>query len=140
MNLTQEEVIALDKVQKHYDLSDYEVELLRAKKLIEGHRTHLHISSIVAKATGSEVSYISQRGDEDEWYKKRILTLIKEFDGATRRQIDELLHDKLPESLTEKQKYAKISKLLTALRRDGKIYNSASNKSPSWKINFQKTP
>ncbi|GHT81877.1 hypothetical protein FACS1894125_3520 [Actinomycetota bacterium] len=134
MSLTQEEVIALDKVQKEHELTEYEINLLRRKNLIEGNRRHLHISSTVARATGSEAAYIVKRGHDDKWYKKLIVDYIKEFDSASRKQIDKLLHNKLPESLSEKQKYSKISKLLTALRESGVIYNSGSNKAPKWKI------
>jgi ATP-dependent DNA helicase RecG len=134
MNLSQEEVIALDKVQKHKELSNHEVALLRSKKLVEGNRTHLFISSIIAKATGNEVTYISKRGHDDKWYKKRIVDFIKEFDFASRKQINDLLIAKLPESLTDKQKETKISKLLTALREENIIFNSGSNKVPKWKI------
>ena len=43
-------------------------------------------------------------------------------DSASRKEIEELLMDKLPEVLDETQKYNKVTNLLASLRKEGKIY------------------
>ncbi len=56
--LTLDEIILLDKVQKHKSLNEMEIKQLRQKKLIEGRRPNFHISSRVAKKTGQKDDYI----------------------------------------------------------------------------------
>lgn len=44
------------------------------------------------------------------------------IDAKERKEIEELLMDKLPEVLDETQKYNKVTNLLASLRKEGKIY------------------
>ena len=67
------------------------------------------------------------------------IALIREHGPISRGKIDELLLDKLPEILTEKQKKTKIHNLLSELsRREGKIENRGSRKYPSWTMRDKK--
>lgn len=50
--LSLEEIILLDKVQKRKPCSNEELKLLRAKKLIEGRNPNIMISAQVAQLTG----------------------------------------------------------------------------------------
>ena len=60
---------------------------------------------------------------------------IKETDGEgrewwnSRKEIDELLSNKLSEALTDRQKYDKITNLLSSLKRKGII---AVDKNRNW--------
>lgn len=66
-------------------------------------------------------SYIKNKGFDDEYFKKLILEYIAKFGAANRHKIDNLLMDKLPESLSENQKYNKKNNLLAWLKRMNKI-------------------
>ena len=132
-------VILLDKVQRGYRISREEPKKLKKLKLVEGRYPNLFISSRLASETGEEARHIRYKGFDKRYYKDLILALIREHGPISRGKIDELLLDKLPEILTEKQKKTKIHNLLSELsRREGKIENRGSRKYPSWTIRDNK--
>lgn len=47
---------------------------------------------------------------------------IREFGKAERRDINILINDKLPEYMTDRQRYDKITTLLSALKRKKFLY------------------
>ncbi|MDQ1268292.1 MAG: ATP-dependent helicase RecG, partial [Campylobacterota bacterium] len=120
-DLTLEEIILLDKVQKGHNLSVDEVKVLKAKNLIEGKRPNLHISSNVAKYTNQEDEYMKMKGFDDEYYQAMIVKYLEKFDKAKKVDFEKLLLDKLPDSLDDKQKKNKIKNLLQKLRTKGFI-------------------
>ena len=75
----------------------------------------------MAKATGQEAEYTRKKGFDDEYYKDLILKALDQHKRLSRTQINELLMNKLPEALTERQKLIKIGNLLLALRKKEKI-------------------
>jgi len=132
--LTLQEVMLLDRVQKRKSLTIAEIKVLRAKRLIEGRAPNLYISSTVADMTGQQAAYIRNRGFDDAHYMKMIVGFLEKFDSATRQQLDDMLLPKLPERYTEKQKHRKIGYLKTKLRERGVIYNAGSDTEPCWKL------
>lgn len=120
-DLSLEEIILLDKVQKGHNLSADEVKVLKAKNLIEGKRPNLHISSSVAKYTNQEDEYIKLRGIDDTYCQSIILEYLAKFKSATRADFEKILLDKLPDVLDEEQKKNKVKNNLQALRKSGKI-------------------
>ncbi len=129
-DLTLEEIILLDKVQKGNDISFSEAKVLKAKKLIEGKRPNLHISSNVAKYTKQEDEYIKMRGINDDYAKKIMLEYLKEFEKAKKSDFVKVLLDKLPDILSEDQKKNKIKNYLQDLRVAGEIVPDGKN----WKM------
>jgi len=121
--LTLEEIMLLDKVQKRKELTHGEAQVLKRKGLIEGRRPNLHISSHVATHTGQEGDYIKMRGMNDEYCKKLIIDYLNKFSKGTRADFEKLLLDKLPDVLDEKQKKNKVKNFLQALRKAGEINN-----------------
>ena len=119
INLT--EAFLLDRVQRHEPVSDEGLELLRRKKLVEGRKSALFISSSVAKITKQKAQYSKNKGLDDDYYKQLILRAIEDNGTMGRQEITELLWVKLPEVLTDKQKSSKIANLLSSLRAAGKI-------------------
>ena len=119
--LSLEEIILLDKVQKGHSLSADEVRVLKTKNLIEGKRPNLHISSSVAKYTNQEDEYIKLRGIDDTYCQSIILEYLAKFKSATRADFEKILLDKLPDVLDEEQKKNKVKNNLQALRKSGKI-------------------
>jgi len=127
-------VIALDKVQKQQKLSKDELKMLRKEKLIEGRAPHVYVASYIAEIAGEKARYIKNRGLSDFHYEQMILGLIEEFGHVKRKDVDELLLDKLPDVLTPKRKMNKIGNLLSKLRKSGAIINSGSRTAPLWEI------
>lgn len=132
--LTLQEVLLLDRVQKKKPLLPEDIRHLRAHKLVEGRAPHFHISATVADMTGQQAAYIRNRGFNDEYYMDLILDLLRRFNQASRQQLDELLLDKLPERLSAAQRKRKVSYLLTKLRAAGRIHNFGSDTAPAWRL------
>jgi len=122
--LSLEEIILLDKVQKGNTLTEEEVKQLRRKNLIEGKRPNLYISSKVAKETGQKDDYMKKRGIDDDYCKKMILDYLKKFKTGKRVDFEKLLLDKLPDILDIEQKKNKVKNNLQSLRKDGSIVNN----------------
>ena len=123
-DLTLEEIILLDKVQKGHILNESEVKILKSKKLIEGKRPNLHISSNVAKYTNQEDEYLKLKGINDDYAKKMMIEYLKITKKAKKADFIKALLEKLPDILTVEQKQNKIKNYLQELRRDGLIVNT----------------
>lgn len=123
-NLSIQEIMLLDAVQKHKTLTDDSINYLRKKKYIEGRKPHIFLSMSVVKGTkhiGLKASYIKNKSFDDDYFKRLIIDYISKFGKASRKEIDELLRNKLSETLNERQKYDKITNLLSSLKRKGII-------------------
>lgn len=132
--LSLPEIMALDKVQKHLPLDGDDERLLKAKELIEGRKPNFFIAQMVAEKTGQKASYSKNKAFEKQYYLDFILKAIDENGSMTRKDIDELLWNKLPDWMTEKQRKIKVSNLIGELRRGGKIANKGSDTKPSWAL------
>lgn len=120
-NLTLDDIILLDRVQKRKPLTDVQARHLKQQGLIEGRKPNFHISAQVARHSDDMARYIRTRGLDDAHYKGLICDLIKQSGSARRADIDKLLLDKLPEVLDQQQKANKIKNLLQALKNQGVI-------------------
>jgi len=125
-------VILLDKVQKRSKISREDSRRLKAMKVLEGRYPNLYVSSWVADVTGKKARRIRDSGLDNKFYKDLIRKLIDEHGPVSRKEIDELLLDKLPEILTDKQKKIKIHNLLSSLVANGGIKNVGTNRYPKW--------
>lgn len=126
-------VMYLDKVQKREKLSENERKILKKQKLIEGRFPNIFVSSNVAVATGEKATYIKNRALDKNFYKQLIINFIKKYNAASRKDIDELLIDKLPNILDDDQKRKKISNLLSEMsKKDKSINNGGSDNQPGW--------
>lgn len=133
-NLPLVDVLALDRVQKKLPIPDEAATRLRRSKLIEGRKPHFHVSAAVAEATSNKADYIRTRGQDDAFYAKLLSDYLEKFEQANRAEINKLLMDKLSDALDDKQKYNKISSLLTRLRRKGVIVNTGSDTASRWQL------
>ena len=133
-DLPFEDVFALDRVQKNLTLTDQTITHLRRSGLIEGRKPNLHVSAIIAAVTDNKAQYIRTRAQDDAHYAKLIVDYIEQYREATRQEIDVLLKKHLSDALSEQQKKAKISNLLTNMRRANRIFNSGSRTKPVWRI------
>ena len=128
--LDLETVYLLDQVQKGLGntLSKEAVQHLRKHKLVEGRVNNLYLSADVAQSISEEAQYIKNKGFDDQYYRDMIIDYLRKFGQAKRKNIKELLWDKLPGVLTDSQKNRKILTLLTALKRAKKITTDSDNK------------
>lgn len=115
------DVIALDKVQKGHSLSDIEFHSLKSKKLIEGRRPHLFVSEQVAADTDTRADYIRKRSFDKQHFKDLIISYLKKYHEAERKEIDKLLMDKVSDVFNDDQKRSFIRNLLQQMRKEGTI-------------------
>jgi len=127
-------VIALDNVQKKRFVSKEDAELLKKKKLVEGRYPNLFVAASIAQISGDQAKYIKNRAFDSDYYEQMILKFITTYDRATRKDIEDLIKDKLPEILTEKQKKRKIGNLIVKMKKNGLIENRGTNKDPQWML------
>lgn len=132
-NLSLDDIILLDRVQKRKPLTAEQVKYLKQQGLVEGRKPNLHISARVAKESGDKAEYIRNRGFDDQHYKRLICEYIEKFGQARRSDIDRLLLDKLPDVLDEQQKANKVRNLLQNLKNQGNI----EVKGKLWKMSKQ---
>lgn len=132
-------VVLLDKVQKKQTITKDATDLLRKEKLIEGRGSNIYVSASIARVTNRQADYIKNKGFDDEYYRNLIREYIKKFNQATRKQLDELLLDKLPDILNQQQKINKITNLIANLRDKGEIINEGNSKKTAiWKMNVNR--
>ena len=126
-------IILLDKVQKNRTISKVEAKLLRNKKLIEGRYPNIYVAKNIADVTGQKASYIKNKSFDDKYYKDLIIDYLKKYKKASRSDIDNLITDKLSDTLSLGQKQNKIKNLLQSMSKDDcTITNSGSRKVPVW--------
>lgn len=114
-------VIMLDRVQKKLPLEQPAYDFLKKEKLIEGRKPNYFISAVVARVTGQQTDYFRKKGIDDEYCRKMILEYLRQFGVASRGQLEEVLLDKLPGILTDKQRKDKVKNNLQALKLKGQI-------------------
>lgn len=131
-NLSLEDIIALDKVQKKKPLKEYEEKHLREKGLVEGRKPTFFISRKVAQATGHKADYTKNKAFDKVYYLDLIIKAINEHGYMERKEIDELLWKKLPDVLNDIQKKHKITNLISELRKNNKIINNGNDAKPKW--------
>lgn len=136
--LPLEQVIWLDRVQKKHRIGDDQAAVLRKAKLIEGRKPNFFVSAHIADATDTRTEYTRNKGLDDHYYKTFVLQHIQKFKSVPASEVRALLLDKLPNSLTEQQKFAKVKNLLTALRINGmdgqKIVATSPGKGAKWSV------
>ena len=133
-DLSLEDVLALDRVQKRLPLDEKTVRHLKRSKLIEGRKPNFHVSAAIANAAEAKAAYIKTRALSDSYYRTLITEYLEKFGKASRTDLDDLLRDKLSDALDEEQKLNKIANLITSMRRAGEIQNAGSRKAPQWML------
>ena len=137
-DLPLDDVLALDRVQKHLPIADDAVARLKRAKLIEGRKPHFHVSAVVADAMDARAQYMQTRALDDEYYAKLVVEYLERFGQGTRKEIDAFLWNKLPDVLTADQKQSKVHNLLTRLRKQGAIESVGATRSARWQLSSTK--
>jgi ATP-dependent DNA helicase RecG len=130
-----ETVYLLDCVQKKQPLKPEQYKALRSLRLIEGKAPNAYVSATVAEIIGEKAQYIKNRGQSDQYYKQMIIDYLRQWGKGTKQDFLELLGDKLPDILSDKQKDDKVRNMLAALRRERHIRNTSENRrSAVWEL------
>lgn len=133
-NLDLTTAVLLDQVQKGLPISDTGAKFLKKQKLIEGRKPRYFISSAIAEITQQKAKYIRNKAFDKSHYKAMILKFIGQYEEASRKDINDLLIDKLSEILSPEQKKKKIDNLLYEMAsKDGSIKNCGNDRSPRWR-------
>lgn len=130
--LTIEEIIMLDKVQKKQALTGFEEKYLKSKKLIEGRKPNFYIGIKIAQKTGQRATYTKNKAFDKSYYLDLIEKAIREHGSVDRNDVNDLLWKKLPDWMNEKQKTSKITNLLSELRIKNRIKNDGNDSKPKW--------
>ena len=120
-DLSLDDCIALDMVQKHELIDKEKAARLKKLHLIEGRYPKLFLSAYVAKTADKEelkTEYIKNRSFNDQHFKEMIVSYLQSFGGATRAELNALLKSKLSDVLTDEQKIRKVGNLLSAMKKD----------------------
>lgn len=135
-NLTLVDVMLLDRVQKNIVISKEQYDYLRKKKLIEGRYPNIYVSKGISEIVNEKVAYTKNSGFDDQYYKDLVLKHINNWGSITKKELDELLMNKLPESLNTDQKKRKIKYLVneTLAQKENKIENIGNNAKPIWAL------
>ncbi len=132
--LSLDEIILLDKVQKRKSLLETELKSLRTKSLIEGKKPNIIIAAKIAQTTGQKAAYTRNKAFTKQQYFDWIIQGIKDHGSLSRQDIEQLLWDRLSDLYSDKQKKVKINNLISDLRKLGRIKNSGSDFKSKWVI------
>jgi ATP-dependent DNA helicase RecG len=128
------DILALDRVQKGLPIPSEASRRLRRAGLIEGRKPHLHVTAVVAKATDKKIEYMRTRAQDDTHYMKLVTDYLERFGTATRRDVDDLLLDKLSDALSDRQKTVKVTNLLQRMRKEGVIVSEGPRRTAVWRL------
>ena len=81
----------------------------------------------VAKSIEDQAGYIKIKDLDDQYYKTLIIEYLKQYSKANRKEINKLLWDKLPDSLSDDQIKHKVHNLLTTLKNKNVIEKYGEN-------------
>ncbi len=128
-------VIALDRVQKKrsHELLPGILKELKAANLIEGRKPHYFVSTKIAQITDKKAEYTRFKAFDKKYYQDLVLNFLRQHGQANRHDIDELLINKLPDFMNERQKRIKINNILSEMsHKMGLIKNAGSRFRPIW--------
>jgi ATP-dependent DNA helicase RecG len=123
-DLGLDEIILLDKVQKHKEITEEEFKHLKKLKCIEGRRPQIYLSFNIVGSTkdeGLQAEYLANRSFDDAHFKEMILEYLKKFGKTKRKAIDNLIVPKLSAVLSADKKKKKVTNFLSALGKEGKV-------------------
>lgn len=133
-DLDLQTVFLLDKVQKGLPIDKVDADRLRSFKLVEGRLSSLYLSASAAKSIDESANYIKNKGFDDKYYKDLIVEYLKKYERAKKKDIRDLLWDKLPNALNDTQKENKIRNLLSSMKKKDIIEPDSSNQQKSYWI------
>ena len=109
-------ILSLEQKMIPQRSNDEAVKRLKQKKLIEGRKPQFYISEQIASLLDEKAEYTLNKGLDTEILQSFILKHINTHGSATRKEIDTLLLNKLPNYLSDQQKKRKLSNMIQSLK------------------------
>ena len=131
-DLDMRTVFLLDKVQKQEVVSKESFKDLKKKGLVEGRYPNVFVSFKVADIVGQKAAYVRNKGLDDDICKQLIIKALQSMGEASKRDLMEVLEKALPEVLSDEQKSKKVSNLLQAMKKDGIVVTTGTNRYAKW--------
>ena len=121
-DLSFEDCLLLDAVQKSHQLNDVDAQNLLSRGLLEVQDNQYYISLDVARKTKQVPEYTKSKGLEKQKLIQMILQYLKNAgeEGSKRDGIYEYLKDVLPQNKTREQQLRMLGDLLNYMK-DGKL-------------------
>ena len=123
MDLTLEDCILLDAVQKGHRINETDANNLLSRGLVEGEHPDLTISLSIARQTKQVLEYTRLKGLEKDKLKQMVIQFLQNSgsEGARREFIYKYLKDVLPSNKTEEQQLRIVGRLLVEMNEEGFI-------------------
>ena len=121
--LTLEDCILLDAVQKGHRINENDANNLLSRGLVEGKYPDLTISLSIARQTKQVPEYTRLKGLEKDKLKQMVIQFLQNSgsEGARREFIYKYLKDVLPSNKTEEQQLRIVGRLLVEMNEEGLI-------------------
>ena len=121
--LTLEDCILLDAVQKGHRINENDANNLLSRGLVEGKYPDLTISLNIARQTKQVPEYTRLKGLEKDKLKQMVIQFLQNSgsEGARREFIYKYLKDVLPSNKTEEQQLRIVGRLLVEMNEEGLI-------------------
>ena len=121
--LTLEDCILLDAVQKEHRINENDANNLLSRGLVEGKYPDLTISLNIARQTKQVPEYTRLKGLEKDKLKQMVIQFLQNSgsEGARREFIYKYLKDVLPSNKTEEQQLRIVGRLLVEMNEEGLI-------------------
>ena len=122
-DLTLEDCILLDAVQKGHRINETDANNLLSRGLVEGEYPDLTISLSIARQTKQVPEYTKLKGLEKDKLKQMVIQFLQNSgsEGARREFIYKYLKDVLPSNKTEEQQLRIVGRLLVEMNEEGLI-------------------
>ena len=122
-DLTLEDCILLDAVQKGHRINETDANNLLSRGLVEGEYPELTISLSIARQTKQVTEYTRLKGLEKDKLKQMVIQFLQNSgsEGARREFIYKYLKDVLPSNKTEEQQLRIVGRLLVEMNEEGLI-------------------
>lgn len=135
-DLSLDEIILLDKLQKGVTITKETAAQLRKHKLIEGRYPNIYPAEKIAVTTDKLEEYLDNKAYDDAFYIQKILEYLCKKGHASRQEITRLIKKHLSQQLSEVQKNKKIGNLLSVkmASRMKVIVNAGSRSDPAWEL------
>ncbi len=128
-DLDLQTVFLLDRIQKGLPIDKEGADRLHGKRLVEGRLTSLYLSASAAKSIDESASYIKNKGFDDKYL---IVECLNQYGKAKKKEVRELLWDKLPDALSDAPKEHKVSNLPAVLKKNNVIDTDSPNQQRSY--------
>ena len=122
-DLSLEDCILLDAVQKGHRLSESDAKNLLERGLVEGEYPDLTISLSIARQTKQLPEYTKVKGLERDKIKQMVLQFIQNAgeDGAKKNSILDYLKEVLPQRNSQEQNLRLLGNILSEMNTDGSV-------------------